>query len=133
MINKEFLKELGLADEVIEKIAEEAEEQDKKRRLEEALMEQIRELEACDEKLARELLKKEGLDFIEEEEDAADNVEALREKYPFLFKKGKLPRLVSPSAPEHGLKAEDFKKMGYRERAALYRKNPGMYKSLANR
>lgn len=128
MINREFLEELELGDEIIEEILRENEETAKREKKEADLKEEINASGAYDAELVAKLIKSET----ETEGEESETLEKLKEKYPFLFQNTKLPQIVSPTKNSSGLTADEFGKMGYKKRTELYKKNPTLYKKLAN-
>lgn len=129
MIDKKFLEELGLSEEIISKIQERLEEGEKKDNFEKLLREEIEKLNPHNTELILELFD------VEELEDAdvlKEKLEEFRAEYPFLFKQGDMPQLAGSTKSAKGITAEEFNNMGYKKRTELYKKNPKLYKQLAN-
>lgn len=130
MIDEEFLKELGLDDELVESILT-RDGEERKIREAEALKNEIKAFGVYDEELILWLLERDGLES-GELSDKTEKIEALKENYPFLFKNTDMPQIVSPILQHESIGSEEFGRMGYKARNELYRKNPRLYKKLAN-
>ena len=123
MINKEYLKEMGLSEEVIASILKHEEEDNGRTKFKQILSDAIKEMEPQDEEIILKLFETKGL---------KERLLAFKEKYPFLFKENDLPKIVSSTNAKKGITVERFKKMSYKERADLYKKNPKLYNELLN-
>lgn len=131
MINEDFLRELGLDEEVIAKIMAKASEENDKLKFEEILKAAIEKLNPYDTEVVLKLFNAEGLEM-EDEAALEDKLMEFKEAYPFLFKEDKLPQIISSTKNRNNISSEDFKKMSYKERTELYKKNPNLYRTLLN-
>lgn len=133
MINKEYLKEMGLSEEVIASILKHEEEDNGRTKFKQSLSDAIKEMEPQDEEIILKLFETKGLHLENGEiEGLKERLLAFKEKYPFLFKENDLPKIVSSTNAKKGITVERFKKMSYKERADLYKKNPKLYNELLN-
>lgn len=133
MINEKFLRELGLDEEIIAEILEKADEEGQKEQFDRVLKEAVQAFEPYDAELILKLLDTEGLELADGKiEGLEEKLEEMKGQYPFLFKNGQAPHIVSSTKAGNKITAEKFKKMGYKERSELYKKNPGLYKRLLN-
>ena len=131
MINEDFLRELGLDEEVIAKIMAKASEENDKLKFEEILKAAIEKLNPYDTEVVLKLFNAEGLETADEA-TLEDKLMEFKEAYPFLFKEDKLPQIISSTKNRNNISSEDFKKMSYKERTELYKKNPNLYRTLLN-
>lgn len=120
-MNEEFLTGLGLDSEVAGRILGEYEAE----RLREDLGRRLAAEGAVDCEAAAAMLDTDGMTA----ENIAERIDALKAKHSALFAKANAPKMVS-SAQADTTARSDFEKMGYRERLALFKKNPEQYKKL---
>lgn len=133
MINEEFLKELGLDDKTIAAILEKNNESNNQRNFQETLKKEIEKLHPYDIDVVLKLFDTANLKYKNREiEGLEEQLNEFKEKYSFLFKDTDIPRIVSSTKSTNNITAEEFKKMGYKERSELYRKNPKLYRTLLN-
>ena len=133
MINEEFLKELGLDEKIINTILEKNNETNNKMKFQELLRKAIEELNPHDIDVILKLFDTKSLKFENGEiTNLEENLKLFKEKYPFLFKNTDIPQIVSSTNSGKSISAEEFKKMSYKERSELYKKNPKLYKTLLN-
>ena len=129
MIDEIFLKELGLSEDIIEKILERVKEAEQKGSFEKLLNEEIAKLKPHNSELILKLFEYDGT---EDREALAEKLLKFKEEYPFLFEKGDVPSIYSSTKASKRLTAEEFGNMGYKNRMELFKKNPGLYKKLTN-
>lgn len=133
MINEEFLKELGLDEKVITAILEKSNENSNKLKFQELLRKAVEKLSPYDIDVVLKLLDTKELRFENGEiVNIEEKLNKFKEKYPFLFKNTEIPQIISSTKSGKAISAEEFKKMSYKERAELYKKNPKLYKTLLN-
>lgn len=133
MISEEFLNNLGLDNKIIAAILENDSKNNDKLKFRELLKKAIEELNPYDLDIILKLFNPENLKYENGEiTNLAEELNSFKEKYPFLFKNTDIPQIVSSTKSAKKITAEEFKKMGYSERAELYKKNPRLYKTLLN-
>ena len=133
MISEEFLKELELDENVIMAILEKDNEINNELKFQELLKNSIEKLAPHDIDVVLKLLDTENLKNENGEiENLEEQLNIFKEKYPFLFKNAEIPQIISSTKSGKSISAEDFKKMSYKERTALYKKNPNLYNTLLN-
>ncbi len=123
-MTEEFLLELGVAEDLSEKILAEY----NKEKLEQGLEAELLKAGVSDKKAACMLLDRDGLC----KENLFERVEALKNEHPVLFKTD-MPKIVSSAKSLSGTDKDDFVKMSYKERLELYKKSPEAYKKLVQR
>ncbi len=146
-MNTEFLKELGLTDDIISAITEEMQsalEAEYERGLTDgtASLNEFKTQQAIDEALKDfgaknpNLLKKLiDLSLISIEEGKIsgldEQIEAIKKENPFLFdEEVQSPKFTRQPKSTDRITKASFDKMSYMERVKLYSKNPALYKKL---
>lgn len=133
MISEEFLRELGLGEEIIAAVLAKEQEEENKRRFDEIIRNAVESLNPYDTETVLKLFDTEGLEYVDGEVVGLDEkLLEFKDNFPFLFDKTEIPQLVSSTNSKKSITSEEFKKMGYKERAELYRKNPKLYNDLVN-
>lgn len=120
-MNEEFLKELGIEEEVYTKILEVYEGEKLQGKIKDSLMENG----VLDEAAAIALLDKEGICA----ENLSERIENLKNSHPSVFKT-ELPKIISNAEPKESVDKRKFDKMTYRERLDLFKKSPDAYKKF---
>ncbi len=131
MIKEDFLKELGLNKEVIASIMEKLSEEEERSLFKDTFKKELLALKPQDEELVMKLLEEEIGKIKGNKEDIKKVLNAFKEKYPFLFKED-APKIVSSTKKSNTLAKAEFDKMSYKEKTELYKRNPKLYKELAN-
>lgn len=133
MINEEFLRSLNIDEDAISKIISTMNEDSEKKEFEDVLRGEISTLSPYDIDLVLSLFDTSGLELKDEKiEGLEERLGEFSRKYPFLFENSDAPKIVSSTKATEKYSKEDFNKMGYKEKSLLYKKNPGLYKKLAN-
>lgn len=133
MINEEFLRSLNIEEDAISKIISTLNEDRKKETFQETLKKEITNFKPYNIDVILSLFDTSDLEMVDGKiEGLTERLEAFLEKYPFLFEKGEIPKIVSSTKGSEKITKEDFNKMGYKEKSQLYQKNPNLYKKLAN-
>ncbi len=120
-MREEFLKELGVGEEAIDKILSKL----KKEKLEEQIKESLAKNGVLDMDAAGALLDKDGIS----EENLQEKIEDLKTLHPAIFKKD-LPQFITNADTKENIDRRNFEKMTYAQRLDLFKKNPGVYKKF---
>jgi len=121
-LTEEFLKELGVMDDTIEKILSKQNEEKFERQIKESLIKNgVLDMDAAGALLDRDGLSKENL---------LERIESLKTLHPSIFKKS-VPEFLTNADTKEKLDRDNFEKMGYKERLDLFKKNPTAYKKFA--
>ncbi len=119
-MNIEFLTEIGVSDELSEKIMAEYESE----KLGSAINEALKAERVQDHSAAMTLLKDKAVT----QENLQEKIRELKSEHPTLFT-SPTPKFVS-AAGNTELDINAFRKMGYRERLELFKSKPELYKKL---
>ena len=121
-MKEEFLKELGIEDEAIEKIISRLNEE----KLDEKIREGLEKNGILDMDAAGALLERDGIS----EENFLERIENLKTSHPSIFKKN-MPEFLSKADMKENIDRRNFEKMSYLERLDFFRKSPEAYKKFA--
>lgn len=129
MIEKTVLEELGISEEAADKVLEKLNENEQKENYKNLVKEEVEKLNPYSSEIILKLFNAEEAANTEE---LKNELVGFKNEYPFLFKNDEIPQLTGSTKTGRGVSAAEFKKMDYNKRSELYRKNPKLYKELAN-
>lgn len=121
-MKEEFLKELGVGEDAIEKILTRLNEESLENKIKESFVKNgVLDIDA-----AGVLLERDGIS----EDNYQERIESLKTLHPSIFKK-RVPEFLGNADTLEKLDKSNFEKMSYKERLDLFKKNPTAYKKFA--
>ena len=131
-MDKEFLLDLGVDDDIVDNIIARHSEEVNNIRLDFAVERELSKRGAKNISAAMKLIDKSGLSYDNGYiEGLSEKIESFATENDFLFEKeNKIPFFSKPASRTKGITKSEFEKMGYENRLRLFNESPDLYKKL---